>query len=249
MGPIRGVLAWQSVTDALLVAGADRDGRGELAVLDLGGGTGADAVRLAGLGHRVVVVDPSPDALAASARRATESGVQIQGILGDATDLAEHVAPASFDLVICHGVLEFVADPAQALESARTVLRPGGWLSIMVASRVAAVAARVAAGDIAGARALVDAMPDATWDSASLGPRRWLQVELDRLVAGHGFSPVVSQGVRVFADSVPSAIAEGTPSERAELVELELQVRRNKEFAGHSAGLQTIARLESVATT
>ena len=119
MGPIRGVLAWQSVTDALVVAGADRDGRGDLAVLDLGGGTGADAVRLAGLGHRVVVVDPSPDALAASATRAAEAKVTVQGILGDATDLAEHVDLASFDLVICHGVLEYVADPAQALAGSR----------------------------------------------------------------------------------------------------------------------------------
>ncbi|HZP54968.1 methyltransferase domain-containing protein, partial [Actinocrinis sp.] len=46
-----------------------------LDVVDVGGGTGGFAVALARLGHRVTVVDPSPDALAALERRAAEAGV------------------------------------------------------------------------------------------------------------------------------------------------------------------------------
>ena len=42
-------------------------------VLDIGGGTGGFAVRVAELGHRVPVVDPSPDALASLDRRAREA--------------------------------------------------------------------------------------------------------------------------------------------------------------------------------
>ena len=48
-------------------------------VLDIGGGTGGFAVRVAELGHRVTVVDPSPDALAALDRRAREGGVEVTG--------------------------------------------------------------------------------------------------------------------------------------------------------------------------
>ncbi|MDQ3592353.1 MAG: methyltransferase domain-containing protein, partial [Actinomycetota bacterium] len=44
-------------------------------VVDLGGGTGEFAVRVAELGHEVTVVDPSPDALAALDRRAADAGV------------------------------------------------------------------------------------------------------------------------------------------------------------------------------
>ena len=40
-----------------------------LEVLDLGGGTGGVAVLLAERGHRVTVVDPSPDALAAGDKK------------------------------------------------------------------------------------------------------------------------------------------------------------------------------------
>jgi len=247
MGPIRGVLAWQSVLDALVVAGARPDGSGALDVLDLGGGTGADAVRVSALGHRVVVVDPSPDALAASARRAAEAEVTVTGVLGDSADLADHVDPASVDLVICHGVLEHVPDPAQAIDAARTVLRPGGWLSVVVPGRVAAVAARASAGDFEEARALVDAVPDASWDLSALGPRRWLRGELDALLADHGFTGEVTQGVRVLSDEVPGVVVDGTPGAREALFALERAIRRIPEFTGHSGGLQTIARLESTA--
>ena len=41
-------------------------------VLDLGGGTGGQALRLVQAGHDVTVVDPSLDALAALGRRAAE---------------------------------------------------------------------------------------------------------------------------------------------------------------------------------
>ena len=46
-----------------------------LDIVDVGGGTGGFAVALARLGHRVTVIDPSPDALAALERRAAEAGV------------------------------------------------------------------------------------------------------------------------------------------------------------------------------
>src|SRR2546430_5783936 len=44
-------------------------------VLDLGGGDGGDAVRLAARGHRVTLVDQSPGMLAAGRDRAREAGV------------------------------------------------------------------------------------------------------------------------------------------------------------------------------
>lgn len=245
MGPIRGALAWQSVLDALTAAGAAEDGTGALDVLDLGGGTGSGAVRVAALGHRVTVVDPSPDALAASTRRANEAGVDVVHVLADSTDLDQHVAPASVDLVICHGVLEHVADPDQAVGAARAVLRPGGHLSVLVAGRVAAVATRARAGDFAGAMALVDAHPDASWDLAGLGRRRWLMSELEHLLTAHGLAVRTTQGVRVLSDEVPGAVVDGSPGARAELFALELAVRRVGEFAQHSGGLQTIARLDS----
>jgi SAM-dependent methyltransferase len=241
MGPVRTELMWQSVVDAVEVAG----GAAELDVLDLGGGTGGDAVRLALLGHRVAVVDPSPDALASLHRRAVDSGLSsaVHGILGDATDLLEHVEPASYDLVICHGVLEHVDDPGQALAAVATVLRPGGHVSVVVAGRNAAVTARALAGDFDAARSLLTTTAE-SWDVRSLGPRRFVLDEIQSLLTAHGFAPVVTNGLRVFADLVPSAIVDGEPGAREALYELERLVRTSHDFTSLSAGLQSIARLD-----
>src|SRR6478735_10345384 len=108
------------VWDALLPA---LDGAAD--VLDIGGGTGGFAVRVAEQGHRVTVVDPSPDALAALDRRAREVGVDVTGQQGDLSTLRE-VAGADglggVDAVLCHGVLEVVEDPAAGLAAIREVL-------------------------------------------------------------------------------------------------------------------------------
>ncbi|MGZ5401271.1 MAG: class I SAM-dependent methyltransferase, partial [Nocardioides sp.] len=126
-------------------------------VLDIGGGTGGFAVRVAELGHQVRVVDPSPDALAALDRRARESGVEVTGQQGDLSSLLDVAAPGSADVVLCHGVLEVVDDPAAALATIGEVLRPGGVLSLLVAQRHAAVVARAMAGHFEQARAMLDA--------------------------------------------------------------------------------------------
>jgi S-adenosylmethionine-dependent methyltransferase len=241
MGPVRSELMWQAVVDAVEIAG---DGS-SLDVLDLGGGTGGDAVRLAQLGHRVTVVDPSPDALASLSRRGAEAGLDgpVNGVQGDASDLLDHVLPGSFDLVLCHGVLEHVDDPGQALETVATVLRPAGHVSIMVAGRHAAVVARALAGDFVTAQTLLGRSAS-QWNLRDMGPRRFVPAEVESLLVAHGFASVQAQGLRVFADLVPSAIVDTEPGARDALYALERLLRDSADFTALSAGLHTIARLD-----
>ncbi|MDX6222512.1 MAG: hypothetical protein QOD91_1566, partial [Frankiales bacterium] len=84
----RNAVVWSTLRDALATHGAgrhERAGQPMLDILDAGGGTGGFAVPLAELGHRVTVVDPSPDSLAALERRAAEADIRtIRGVQGDA---------------------------------------------------------------------------------------------------------------------------------------------------------------------
>ncbi|RYE78772.1 MAG: methyltransferase domain-containing protein, partial [Myxococcales bacterium] len=91
---------------------------GDKVVVDIGGGTGGMAVRVAELGHRVTVIDPNPDALAALARRAQDSDVadRVVGTQGDLVDLPGLV-PEPVDLVLCHGLLGLLPDFRQALQT------------------------------------------------------------------------------------------------------------------------------------
>ncbi|MGA8846584.1 MAG: methyltransferase domain-containing protein [Nocardioides sp.] len=208
-----------------------------LDVLDIGGGTGGSAVRIAERGHRVSVIDPSPDALASLDRRAREQGVAVSGEQGDLSDLLDVVAADSVDLVLCHGVLEVVDDPAAAVATIRQVLRPGGHLSLLLAQHHAAVVARAMAGHFAQATALLD-------DSGSHGRtgRRFTQDEAGDLLLEGGFEILSVHGVRVFADLVPGSLLDLEPGATGALVDLERAVAGRSEYLPLATQVHLLAR-------
>ena len=205
-----------------------------LDVVDIGGGTGGFAVRLAQQGHPVTVVDPSPDALAALDRRADEAGVAdlVTGVLGDTADLAdlERTAAGSADVVLCHGVLEVVADPAAALRTIAEVLRPGGLLSLLVAQRHAAVVARAMAGHFQQAARPARRRRIPAPGRPVAGGRRYTADEVATLLADAGFTVAATHAVRVFADLVPGSLLDLEPGATAALVDLERAVADRPEY-------------------
>ena len=209
---------------------------GPLDVVDIGGGTGGFAVRVAGLGHRVTVIDPSPDALAALDRRAREEGVAVTAQQGDLSDLRESVGVEGADVVLCHGVLEHVSDLADAMSTLHDVLRPGGVLSLMVAQRTAAVVARAMAGHFAQALAMLD-------DTGPTGRtgRRFTAGEATVAAVGADFEVLAVHGVRVFADLVPGSLLDLEPGSTAALVELERAVATRAEFLPLASQLHLLA--------
>ncbi|HET9498879.1 MAG TPA: methyltransferase domain-containing protein [Marmoricola sp.] len=228
----RTAVVWDTVQQVLAAPGAFRAQGARIA--DIGGGTGGFAVRLAGQGHRVDVIDPSPDALAALDRRAQESGVPdlVTGHQGDLADLPELLEDV--DLVLCHGVLGVVDDPAAAVAALAGVLRPGGVLSLLVSQRHAAVLHRAMAGSFADARALLTGDPEGA-------ERRFTAPELVALLTGAGFGDVRTQGVRVFADLVPSPVLDTEPGAIEGLLDLERAVADRPEFLALATQLHSLA--------
>jgi S-adenosylmethionine-dependent methyltransferase len=225
----RTAVVWDAVR-ALL------DGSGDQSVLDIGGGTGGFAVRVAGLGHRVTVVDPSPDALAALARRADEEDIadRVTGLQGDLGNLAELAPEGGVDLVLCHGVLGLVADPATALATITSVLRPGGSLSLLVGQRHAAVLARAMAGHFAQASELLAG-------DQGRGEHRFTAEELAQLLGTAGFTTTRTHGIRVFADLVPSSLLDLEPGAGTALLELERTVADRPEYLTLATQLHIVA--------
>lgn len=219
---VRAGVVWDGVR-GLLEGGAL--GAGQARIVDIGGGTGGFAVPLAELGHTVQVIDPSPDALAALDRRARERGVadRVTGQQGDLSDLPGLVDEA--DLVLCHGVLEMVEDPAASLAAIAGVLRPGGHLSLLVAQRHAAVVARAMAGHFQAARELLDGDP-----ATGRGGRRFTSDEVVDLLGDAGLQPATVHAVRVFADLVPGSLLDLEPGATSALVDLERAVATRPEY-------------------
>lgn len=204
-------------------------------VVDIGGGTGGFAVRVAEFGHRVTVIDPNPDALAALARRAAERGVadRVVGQQGDLASLGTLVEAGSADLVLCHEVLGLVEDPSAALTSIRGILRSGGLLSLVVNQRHAAVLARAMAGQFVQAREVLDGVVGAD--------RRFVADELAALVTANGFTVGDLHGVRVFSDLVPSTLLDLEPGAVAGLLDLERAVASRPEYFALAAQLHVLA--------
>jgi len=232
-GAARTAVVWEALLPVL--------GEEPRDVLDIGGGTGGFAVRVAELGHRVSVVDPSPDALASLSRRAREQGVEVVGQQGDLSTLLDITGRDSADVVLCHGVLEVVDDPAAALATIREVLRPGGMLSLLVAQRHAAVVARAMAGHFQQALAMLE--PAGPRDGApARSGRRFTPDEATALLVGAGFEVASVHGVRVFADLVPGSLLDLEPGATASLVELERAVAERPEYLPLATQVHVLAR-------
>ncbi len=239
---LRTAVVWEVLRDAL-ERRARTAGRDCLDVLDAGGGTGNFAVPVGRLGHRVTVVDPSPDALFALERRAAESEVadRVRGVQGDAHGLFDVVEPGGYDVVLCHGVLEYVDDPAGGLRNAVGALRPaGGTLSLLAAGLGGAVLARALAGHFTEARhALSD--PDGSWGEGDPMPRRFTGEHLRGLVAETGLDVVAVHGVRVFADLVPGALVDAEPDALEALTKLETAAAAQPAFQSVATQLHVLA--------
>jgi 2-polyprenyl-3-methyl-5-hydroxy-6-metoxy-1,4-benzoquinol methylase len=229
----RTAVVWRGLVEHL----ADLPAQAE--VLDIGGGTGGFAVRVAEQGHRVTVVDPSPDALAILGRRSSETQVsdRVRGVQGDLSTLADLVAAgelaADFDLVLCHGVLEVVDDPGAAMRVLAERVRPGGVLSLLVAQRHAAVVARATAGHLSQALATL---------RGSDTTRRFTVEEISSLLDGAGFGSTTMHAVRVFTDLVPSSVVDIEPGAGGLLAELEEEVAERPEYLALGTQVHALAR-------
>jgi S-adenosylmethionine-dependent methyltransferase len=211
-----------------------------LTVVDVGGGTGGFAVPIAAAGHRVTVVDSSPDALAALVRRAVDAGVdgRIEAVQGDADALGRIVAPGSVDLVLCHSVLEVVDDPPQVAGAIAAALRPGGAASVLVANRSAAVLSRAMSGHLDVAAALL-ASPDGSAGPPDALRRRYDLTAAEELLRSAGLAVEQVHGVRVLADLIPAAVADADPQA---LLQLELAAADRPPYRDIATQLHLLAR-------
>ncbi|WP_236791690.1 methyltransferase domain-containing protein [Amycolatopsis sp. GM8] len=208
IGAARGSSAvWRVLDDE--VARVRAQGRAEPRVVDVGGGTGVWAVPLAAAGCVVTVVDPNQNALAMLSRRAQETGVadRVTVVADDTDALAARVPAGSADLVLAHGLLEVVDDPARAAAALAATVAPGGAVSVLAANRFAAVLHRALAGRLAEARHLLTGADGVLADDGESLRRRFDSSGLRALLESVGVEIALLQGDGVVSDSLGEAEA------------------------------------------
>jgi len=114
-------------------------------LLDVGGGLGQQAEWFAARGHAVTLTEPAGDMLARA--REQLSGHEVSLLQAPLQALPE-MAPGPWPLIVCHAVLEWLADPRRALATLTGLLAPGGQLSLMVFNRDALRLSNVVKGNL-----------------------------------------------------------------------------------------------------
>jgi S-adenosylmethionine-dependent methyltransferase len=203
-----------------------------LHALDVGCGTGAIAVRLARLGLHVTVLDASEAMLDFAERAAREAGVTERIALkhGDAVQLATLFDAGSFDVILCHSILEYVDDPRAVLRTAARALRDSSSIiSILVRNQAGEVLkAAIQDGHLAAAENNLTA----EWTHESLygGKVRLFAAEsLHAMLLESSLAVTEERGVRVLSDYLPPSVSRNDEYQR--IFELERKLGRRPEFA------------------
>ena len=214
-----------------------------LRALDLGCGTGATAVRLAQLGIHVTLLDCSLAMLDIAQRAAREAGISEKIVLkhADAGQLAGLFPARSFDVILCHNILEYIDDPEVVLRDAARVLRDSSAiLSVLVRNQAGEVLkAAIQAGDLGAAENNLTA----EWGQESLygGRVRLFRPEsLQRMLKTASLEMIAERGVRVVADYLPTAVSRSTEYDR--IFELERKLGIRPEFPAVARYTHYLAR-------
>jgi S-adenosylmethionine-dependent methyltransferase len=165
-------------------------------------------------------------------RAAREAGVTDRIALkhGDAVQLATLFDAGSFDLILCHNILEYVDDPGAVLRgAARTLRDPFGIISVLVRNQAGEVLkAAIQGGDLAAAEHNLTA----EWGDESLyggRVRLFTAKRLQAMLLESALAITAERGVRVVSDYLPPRVSRNDEYER--ILELERKLGRQPEFA------------------
>lgn len=194
-------------------------------ILDVGAGQGQLALALAAQGHSVHLTDISAEMLQLAQQQASEQG--IEQVTFSQTGLAGLVAThkQQYKLVLCHAMLEWLAQPELAVAQLKQLVAPGGVLSLMFYNKDAKRFGNILFGNFDYVAADFQVKK-----KVSLNPQHPLSpLDVLNWCATAGFSIVSKTGVRCFHDYLRDRTMQQSHFEQ--LLALELQYNRIEPYA------------------
>ena len=210
--------------------------------LDAGGGTGANAILMAALCQKVVLLDLTPAILTLASKNVAAAGLSeaVDLVRGDITDL-HRFDDGSFTFLVCVGdAISYVLDKRfDALRELVRVVREGSILIIGCDSRLGFLRLKLAQGEIDEALAIAES-PESV---CGMGPRTHLYTvdEMTAMLDAAGCDVVEVASTPTFADTL-DAEQYSAPSEWAKLRVLELEMCTRHELLGMGMHLLFVAR-------
>ncbi|UTW46590.1 methyltransferase domain-containing protein [bacterium SCSIO 12696] len=194
-GEIRLGVLWRDLNEQVL-----RNIPKGASVLDAGTGLGQIASGLANQSYEVTASDISAEMLALAKQRAEGEGSvgKIRWLQTALQLLHQELSGQTFDLVMCHAVLEWLAEPQQGIAALAPLLSSTGYLSLTFYNRDALVYRNLIRGNFNKATS-----NDFAGDPNSLTPPNPLTLnDVESQLAQHGLKVIYKSGIRVFHDYV-----------------------------------------------
>ncbi|WP_319380518.1 methyltransferase domain-containing protein [Thiomicrorhabdus sp.] len=207
----------------------------QLNVWDAGCGFAQISQWLAEAGHHTTLCDLSHQMLIRARNNFEAAGLQAEFLEGPAQEIAQGLP--SFDLVLFHAVLEWLAEPQATLKTVADKVKPGGKLSLLFYNRNSVVIRNTLRGGWRLPYLLEDAYLGKGKKLTPPNPQipevvcQWLEE--------WGFKIEVHTGIRVFHDYMTHEVLE--QSELEELLALEYRYCRQPTYRNMARYIHLLA--------
>ena len=234
-GDIRLAVIWRDIAAEIVSLQAGQP----LRILDVGGGLGQHSIRLAKIGHRVVYSDISKKMFETARDHARVAQVEhaIDWHCGGYQKLDE-VIDGKFDLVLCHALIEWLAEPDMLITRLKQWIRPDGYLSLTFYNRSGLEYRNLIRGNFRSLERRFRADPGSLTPRHPLLPKTvlgWLDTA-DLLLCR-------SSGIRVFHDYVTTV--RGGHNDPYSVLQMELKYSSLEPYKWLGRYLHLIARQPS----
>jgi S-adenosylmethionine-dependent methyltransferase len=210
--------------------------------IDVGAGSGGDALWLAAQGVDVVMAEPSKKmrqlAQENLARESSAVRRRVEFFAGDHRAARRHFGDGHFDLVLCHGVLMYEPDARDFISSLRSLCAPAALISLTT-KNAGSLAFRPAwAGDYATAYDLLTA--DRSNGTLGVETRAHSIQQIVDLLFELRLLLKDWYGIRIFTDH----LSDAAPNEDslAEILRLETEASQRQPYKGAARLLHVIAQ-------
>ena len=192
-------------------------------ILDIGGGNGRTAIAYAKLGQKITLLDTSAEMLSAAQHYARQAEVseQIEFHQADLVEIPALFDENTFDVILCHNVLAYVDDIAEAIRAICHCLQANGILSLISMNRYSEAYREIL--QQLNPQAAIDNLAAKTYTSVVFNTsiKLYSADDIIELLRAEGFSVLGQYGVRCVSDYIPDNEIKEDPAFFAQLERLE----------------------------
>lgn len=216
-------------------------GSKRLEIIDVGGGDGRDAAWLAGLHHKVTLVDPSGKMIRLAKKRFLDQGLQVTALQIRPELMGSYFDKQKFGMVLSHGVLLYCLDePETHIKNIASLVKTGGMVSLATKGYGGALVRALQAKDHQAVTGILHRQKSIN----NLGVSVWAfkPEQVEKMLRKYRLKVVSWRGVRIGSDYDTRELSKVSKSDLHQILASETQLGASSSTKGTGQMLHFIAQ-------